>query len=72
METINKLYIFNIQIIISSEKTWLNLNHVTVHSSTLLYIFKLQEQLLKIEKLHNKQTRSKHKKVQRNAYGSAL
>ena len=37
---------------------WQNINHITVHNNTskVLYIFKLKEQLLKIEKLHNKQT----------------
>ena len=35
-------------------KTWLNSNHITVHNNT--YILKLKEQLLKIQKLHNKQT----------------
>ena len=35
-------------------KTWLNSNHITVHNNT--YILKLKEQLLKIQKLRNKQT----------------
>ena len=34
---------------------WLNINHITVHNNTS-YILKLKEQLLKIQKLHNKQT----------------
>ena len=37
-------------------KTWLNMSHITVLSNTLLYILKLKEQLLKIQKLHNKRT----------------
>ena len=31
---------------------WLNSNHITVHNN--MYILKLKEQLLKIQKLHNK------------------
>ena len=34
---------------------WLNINHITVHNN-IFYILKLKEQLLKIQKLHNKQT----------------
>ena len=34
-------------------KTWLDINHITVHNNTF-YILKLKEQLLKIQKLHNK------------------
>ena len=29
-------------------KTWLNINHITVHNNTILYISKLKEQLLKL------------------------
>ena len=32
-----------------------NINHITVHNN-IFYILKLKEQLLKIQKLHNKQT----------------
>ena len=35
-----------------------NINHITVHSKT--YILKLEEQLLKIQKIHNKQTSNLH------------
>ena len=49
------------KIIISSEiKTWLNINHITVHNNTYFILLKLKEQLLKIQKLHNKQTSNLH------------
>ena len=38
--------------LISEIKTWLNINHITVHNNTLVYILKLKEQLLKIQKLN--------------------
>ena len=34
----------------------LKINHITVHNNTLLYILELKEHLLKIQKLHIKQT----------------
>ena len=39
--------------LIRESKTWLNINDATVHNNTF-YILKLREQLLKIQKLHNK------------------
>ena len=38
-------------------KTWLSINCITVHNNIIyFYILKLKEQLLKIQKLYNKQT----------------
>ena len=43
--------------LIKEIRTWLNINHITVHNITYsIYILKLKEYLLKIQNLHNKQT----------------
>ena len=45
--------------LISEIKTWLNINNITVHNN-IFCILKLKEQLLKMQKLHSKQTSNLH------------